>query len=162
MNNTESLRTLDVNEYDLNMRDLSTDIASELSTEDIEDIEDIEEEEEIIHKDSNAELNQEQFEDTFTKLMEDRHAEDTATIQGAMDSNNDDKPAAAAASTGGAAAAAASMPFPGVPQQPIEPPPVEEVPTTFPPTEELDNSGGNTGGSDAKGEGGGEGEEEED
>lgn len=156
MNNTELLRTLDVNEDDLNMRDLSTDIASELSTEDIE-----EEEEEIIHKDSNAELNQEQFEDTFTKLMEDRHAEDTATIQGAMASNNDDKPAAAAASTGGSAAAA-SMPFPGVPQQPIEPPPVEEVPTTFPPTEELDNSGGNTGGSDAKGEGGGEGEEEED
>jgi hypothetical protein len=154
MNNTESLRTLDVIEYDLNMRDLSTDIASKLSTEDIE------EEEEIIHKDSNAELNQEQFEDTFTKLMEDRHAEDTATIRGAMDSNNNDKPAAAAASTGGSAAA--SMPFPGVPQQPIEPPPVEEVPTTFPPTEELDNSGGNTGGSDAKGEGGGEGEEEED
>jgi hypothetical protein len=158
MNNTELLRTLDVNEDDLNMRDLSTDIASELSTEDIK------EEVEIIHKDSNAELNQEQFEDTFTKLMEDRHAEDTATIQGAMDSNNNDKPAAAAESTGGsaAAAAAASMPFPGVPQQPIEPPPVEEVPTTFPPTEELDNSGGNTGGSDAKGEGGGEGEEEED
>lgn len=154
MNNTELLRTLGVNEDDLNMRDLSTDIASELSTEDIE------EEEEIIHKDSNAELNQEQFEDTFTKLMEDRHAEDTATIRGAMDSNNNDKPAAAAASTGGSAAA--SMPFPGVPQQPIEPPPVEEVPTTFPPTEELDNSGGNTGGSDAKGEGGGEGEEEED
>lgn len=154
MNNTELLRTLGVNEDDLNMRDLLTDIASELSTEDIE------EEEEIIHKDSNAELNQEQFEDTFTKLMEDRHAEDTATIRGAMDSNNNDKPAAAAASTGGSAAA--SMPFPGVPQQPIEPPPVEEVPTTFPPTEELDNSGGNTGGSDAKGEGGGEGEEEED
>jgi hypothetical protein len=154
MNNTELLRTLGVNEDDLNMRDLSTDIASELSTEDIK------EEVEIIHKDSNAELNQEQFEDTFTKLMEDRHAEDTATIRGAMDSNNNDKPAAAAASTGGSAAA--SMPFPGVPQQPIEPPPVEEVPTTFPPTEELDNSGGNTGGSDAKGEGGGEGEEEED
>lgn len=35
MNNTESLRTLDINEYDLNMRDLSTDIASKLSTEDI-------------------------------------------------------------------------------------------------------------------------------
>lgn len=48
MNNTELLRTLGVNEDDLNMRDLSTDIASELSTEDIE------EEEEIIHKDSNA------------------------------------------------------------------------------------------------------------
>lgn len=138
------------------MRDLSIDIASELSTEDIE------EQKEIIHKDSNAELDQEQFEDTFIKLMEDRHAEDTATIQVAMDSNNNDKPAAAAASTGGSAAAAASMPFPGVPQQPIVPPPVEEVPTTFPPTEELDNSGGNTGGSDAKGEGGGEGEEEED
>lgn len=150
MNNTESLRTLDVIEYDLNMRDLSTDIASKLSTEDIE------EEEEIIRKDSNAELNQEQFEDTFTKLMEDRHAEDTATIQGAMDSNNNDKPTAATAGTGGAAAAAASMPFPGVPQQPIEPPPVEEVPTTFPSTEELDNSGGNTGGSNAKGEDGGE------
>ena len=45
-----------------------------------------------------------------------------------------------------AAAAAASMSFPGVPQQPIGPPPVEEVPTTFPPTGELDNSGGNTGG----------------
>jgi hypothetical protein len=116
MNNTESLRTLDVIEYDLNMRDLSTDIASKLSTEDIE------EEEEIIRNDSNAELNQEQFEDTFTKLMEDRHAEDTATIQGAMDSNNNDKPTAATAGTGGAAAAAASMPFPGVPQQPIEPP----------------------------------------
>jgi hypothetical protein len=103
------------------MRDLSTGIASELSTEDIE------EEEEIIHKDSNAELNQEQFEDTFTKLMEDRHVEDTATIQGAMDSNNNDKPAAAA-STGGsaAAAAAASMSFPRVPQQPIGPPPVEK------------------------------------
>jgi hypothetical protein len=98
------------------MRDLSTDIASKLSTEDIE------EEEEIIRKDSNAELNQEQFEDTFTKLMEDRHAEDTVTIQGAMDSNNNDKPTAATAGTGGAAAAAASMPFPGVPQQPIEPP----------------------------------------
>lgn len=155
----ELLRTLDVNEYDLNMRDISPDIASELSTEDIE------EEDEIIHKDSNAELNQEQFEDTFTKLMEDRHAEDTATIPGAMDSNNNDKPAAAAASTGGSAASAASaasMPFPGVPQQPIEPPPVEEVPTTFPPTEELDNSGGNTGGGDAKGEGGREGEEDED
>ena len=54
--------------------------------------------------------------------MEDRHAEDTATIQVAMDSNNNDKPAAAAASTGGSAAAAASMPFPGVPQQPIVPP----------------------------------------
>ena len=27
--------------------------------------------------------------------MEDRHVEDTATIQGAMDSNNNDKPAAA-------------------------------------------------------------------
>jgi hypothetical protein len=105
------------------MRDLSTGIASELSTEDIE------EEEEIIHKDSNAELNQEQFEDTFTKLMEDRHVEDTATIQRAMDSNNNDKPAAAAASTGGssaAAAAAASMSFPRVPQQPIGPPPVEK------------------------------------
>ena len=54
--------------------------------------------------------------------MEDRHVEDTATIQGAMDSNNNDKPAAAATSTGGsaaAAAAAASMSFPGVPQQPI-------------------------------------------
>lgn len=150
MNNTESLRTLDVIEYDLNMRDLSTDIASKLSTEDIK------EEEEIIRKDSNVELNQEQFEDTFTKLMEDRHAEDTATIQGAMDSNNNDKPTAATAGTGGAAAAAASIPFPEVPQQPIEPPPVEEVPTTFPSTEELDNSGGNTGGSDAKGEGGGE------
>ena len=150
MNNTESLRTLDVIEYDLNMRDLSTDIASKLSTEDIE------EEEEIIRKDSNVELNQEQFEDTFTKLMEDRHSEDTATIQGAMDSNNNDKPTAATAGTGGAAAAAASIPFPGVPQQPIEPPPVEEVPTIFPSTEELDNSGGNTGGSDAKGEGGGE------
>jgi hypothetical protein len=37
MNNTESLRTLDINEYDLNMRDLSTDIASKLSTEDIEE-----------------------------------------------------------------------------------------------------------------------------
>jgi hypothetical protein len=150
MNNTESLRTLDVIEYDLNMRDLSKDIASKLSTEDIK------EEEEIIRKDSNVELNQEQFEDTFSKLMEDRHAEDTATIQGAMDSNNNDKPTAATAGTGGAAAAAASMPFPGVPQQPIEPPPVEEVPTIFPSTEELDNSGGNTGGSDAKGEGGGE------
>lgn len=150
MNNTESLRTLDVIEYDLNMRDLSTDIASKLSTEDIK------EEEEIIRKDSNVELNQEQFEDTFTKLMEDRHAEDTATIQGAMDSNNNDKPTAATAGTGGAAAAAASIPFPEVPQQPIEPPPVEEVPTIFPSTEELDNSGGNTGGSDAKGEGGGE------
>lgn len=124
------------------MRDLSTNIASELSTEDIE------EEQEIIYKDSNAELNQEQFEDTFTKLMEDRHVEDTATIQGAMDSNNNDKPSAAAASTGGsaAAAAAASMSFPGVPQQPLGLPPVEEVPTTFPPTGELDNSGGNTGG----------------
>lgn len=56
--------------------------------------------------------------------MEDRHVEDTATMQGAMDSNNNDKPAAAAASTGGAAAAAAaSMSFPGVPQQPIGPPP---------------------------------------
>jgi len=58
--------------------------------------------------------------------MEDRHVEDTATMQGAMDSNNNDKPAAAAASTGGsaaaAAAAAASMSFPGVPQQPIGPP----------------------------------------
>ena len=57
--------------------------------------------------------------------MEDRHVEDTATIQGAMDSNNNDKPAAAATSTGGsaaAAAAAASMSFPGVPQQPIGPP----------------------------------------
>ncbi|MGH9985939.1 MAG: hypothetical protein ACRD8W_18515 [Nitrososphaeraceae archaeon] len=150
MNNTESLRTLDVIEYDLNMRDLSTDIASKLSTEDIK------EEEEIIRKDSNVELNQEQFEDTFSKLMEDRHAEDTATIQGAMDSNNNDKPTAATAGTGGAAVAAASIPFPGVPQQPIEPPPVEEVPTIFPSTEELDNSGGNTGGSDAKGEGGGE------
>ena len=57
--------------------------------------------------------------------MEDRHVEDTATIQGAMDSNNNDKPAAAAAGTGGsaaaAAAAAASMSFPGVPQQPIGP-----------------------------------------
>jgi len=40
----ELIRTLDVNEYDLNMRDLSTDIASELSTEDIE------EEEEVIHR----------------------------------------------------------------------------------------------------------------
>lgn len=94
--------------------------------------------------------------------MEDRHVEDTATMQGAMDSNNNDKPAAAAASTGGSAAAAASMSFPGVPQQPIGPPPVEEVPTTFPSTGELDNSGSNTGGGDAKGEGGGEGEEEED
>jgi hypothetical protein len=54
------------------------------------------------------------------------------------------------------------MSFPGVPQQPIGPPPVEEVPTTFPSTGELDNSGSNTGGGDAKGEGGGEGEEEED
>jgi hypothetical protein len=90
--------------------------------------------------------------------MEDRHVEDTATMQGAMDSNNNDKPAAAAASTGGsaAAAAAASMSFPGVPRQPIGPPPVEEVPTTFPSTGELDNSGSNTGGGDAKGEGGGE------
>lgn len=35
--------------------------------------------------------------------MEDRHVEDTATMQGAMDSNNNDKPAAAAASTGGSA-----------------------------------------------------------
>jgi hypothetical protein len=78
--------------------------------------------------------------------MEDRHVEDTATIQGAMDSNNNDKPAAAAASTGGSAAAAASMSLSGVPQQPIGPSPVEEVPTTFPPTGELDNSGGNTGG----------------
>ena len=52
--------------------------------------------------------------------MEDRHVEDTATMQGAMDSNNNDKPAAAA-STGGSAAAAASMSFPGVPQQPIGP-----------------------------------------
>ena len=98
--------------------------------------------------------------------MEDRHVEDTANIQGAMDSNNNDKPAAAATSTGGsaaaAAAAAASMSFPGVPQQPIGPPPVEEVPTTFPSTGELDNSGSNTGGGDAKGEGGGEGEDEED
>jgi hypothetical protein len=48
--------------------------------------------------------------------MEDRHAEDTATIQGAMDSNNNDNPMAATAGTGGATAAAASMPFPGVPQ----------------------------------------------
>ena len=38
--------------------------------------------------------------------MEDRHVEDTATIQGAMDSNNNDKPAAAATGTGGSAAAA--------------------------------------------------------
>jgi hypothetical protein len=54
--------------------------------------------------------------------MEDRHVEDTATMQGAMDSNNNDKPAAAATSTGGsAAAAAASMSFPGVPQQSIGP-----------------------------------------
>ena len=53
--------------------------------------------------------------------MEDRHVEDTTTIQGAIDSNNNnnDKPAAAAASTGGSAAAAASMSFPGVLQQPI-------------------------------------------
>jgi len=78
--------------------------------------------------------------------MEDRHVEDTAAIQGAMDSNNNDKPAAAAASTGGSAAAAASMSFSGVPQQPIGPSPVEKIPTTFPPTGELDNSGGNTGG----------------
>jgi len=78
--------------------------------------------------------------------MEDRHVEDTATIQGAMDSNNNDKLSAAAASTGGSAAAAASMSFPGVPQQPLGLPPVEEVPTTFPATGELDNSGGNTGG----------------
>lgn len=35
--------------------------------------------------------------------MEDRHVEDTATMQGALDSNNNDKPAAAAASTGGSA-----------------------------------------------------------
>ena len=96
--------------------------------------------------------------------MEDRHVEDTTTIQGAIDSNNNnnDKPAAAAASTGGSATATASMSFPGVPQQPIGPPPVEEVPTTFPSTGELNNSGSNTGGGDAKGEGGGEGEEEED
>jgi hypothetical protein len=53
--------------------------------------------------------------------MEDRHVEDTATMQGAMDSNNNDKPAAAATSTGGSAAAAASMSFPGVPQQSIGP-----------------------------------------
>ena len=33
--------------------------------------------------------------------MEDRHAEDTAAVQGAMDSNNNDKPTAATAGTGG-------------------------------------------------------------
>jgi hypothetical protein len=43
--------------------------------------------------------------------MEDRHAEDTATIQGAMDSNNNDKPMAATAGTGGAAAAAAAAKY---------------------------------------------------